>query len=98
MRDADYIAERTFELAAPHKQLIARIGRPTRHGSREWACSVHVVGLDEPEISQAYGEDSLQALLMALSMLRARISSSQERWGISWPAGTDLGLEMEPRS
>jgi len=97
MKDASFVAERSFELAAPAKELIVRIGRPTRHGSRDWVCSVHVVGLDEPETSEAYGEDSLQALLMALSMLRARLTSSQVRWGISWLGDADLGLEMEPR-
>lgn len=49
-----------------------RIGRPVERGP-EWYCPFEVEGLGERQTDAAYGSDSVQALLLALTKLRVRL-------------------------
>lgn len=55
-------------------------GRPYRATSGEWHCSVEMSGLEE-QLADMAGEDSLQALCMALSVVRAMLEHFVEQGG-----------------
>lgn len=80
---AGFIAERTFEQDG--KQLVLRIERPMRdpdakHG--EWTCRVLIRRHGGTEEFTASGEDSLQALIVAVASLRKVLR--EELPSLSW--------------
>lgn len=91
--DEEWIAEREFRTADGHS-VIMSIGRPTRTATGEWSCAVRVTGIESPEITEAFGEDSVQALLMALSMARARVELLRRLHGLTWLGADDLGISL----
>jgi hypothetical protein len=50
--------------------FVAGVGTPTQQPTGDWACSTTIDGL---EMQLIYGEDSLQALCLGLSLIRARL-------------------------
>jgi len=105
------IARREFTDANhPGRQIIVSLGLPKRVSSDEWQCGVRIDGLDARPISkQISGVDSLQALLLALQLLRLSLKHSPCRlarpeFGIPCPTGdiplqvpTYLGEEFDER-
>ena len=69
-------------LAADGREFGARIavGRPYRATTGEWRCPVAMSGLEE-RLPDMAGEDSLQALCMALSTVRALLEHFVEQGG-----------------
>jgi len=60
------------------------IGMPKRMADLEWNCDVEIQEVDKPRL--AYGIDSLQALINAMSLAQATLFSRVKRgWQISWP-------------
>ena len=49
--------------------IHASIGRPQPDGKGAWGCSIFVNGIDAQERT-IYGDDSMQALCLALGMIR----------------------------
>lgn len=92
--DPEWVAERPLIATATGRNVMIRVGKPTKARSGEWTCSVQVTGIEQPETTYAFGEDSLQALLMGLSMVRARLESLKASHGLIWLGESDLGLDL----
>jgi hypothetical protein len=69
-------------IAADGTQFDLRIavGRPYRAAGGEWRCPVAIEGLERPLPDMA-GEDSLQAMCMALSIVRGLLEHFVEQGG-----------------
>ena len=61
-------------------QVTAAVGRPYCAGTDEWRCPVQLAGLHD-RIPDMAGGDSLQALCMAASVLRAFQEDVREKGG-----------------
>jgi hypothetical protein len=73
--------------------VTIEVGRPfwSGHTASEWACAVKV----EPFHShKVYGEGSLQALSLALQLIRSELSHFREEGGsLLWEDGQEWSLE-----
>jgi len=61
------------------RKIVVSIGLPrpdrlSKHG--DWKCPFLIEGMGEPKVEQAYGVDSLQALISAITGLRVRLEQS----------------------
>ena len=78
---------------AEGRAVLVRIGKPRRQ-RRSWICPFHIsgIGLDEPAL--AYGEDAVQALIMALQGIRATLLKTDSQF--TWLGGEegDAGFPM----
>jgi hypothetical protein len=88
-------AERTLtyrdESGQEHPFTI-KVGIPVTDGEC-WACD-YTIGAPEPFAATAYGEDSLQALVMAMHAVQAHLNAPDLR-EVQWlgaPLGTILSL------
>ena len=60
-----------FRFGAKQRPALARLGFPRlREGDSEWSCAFQIEGLKESKIRLARGEDGLQALTIAASVIR----------------------------
>ena len=59
--------------------LLVGVGRPTQQPTGEWACPTLTYDLKEPRL--IYGEDSLQALCLGLSLIRTRLEGWMDSGG-----------------
>lgn len=87
------IAERTLTLERPGRRstvVRVRVGRPVRAPRPErgdpWWCPVQISGLGPRQLEKVAGEDSLQALTLALEFLARILPVEAERAGarIQW--------------
>ena len=62
------------------KQVRARVGKPYRISTREWACPVEIRGF-ESRYADIRGVDSLQALCLATSLIRLRLEDVLSKGG-----------------
>jgi len=71
------IARRTFEDAAdPARRVAVCVGQPKRRkeeGVWVWICPYQIRGIGDRRVDGARGEDSLQALEVALTSIRATL-------------------------
>ena len=90
----DVVADRTLEVSNGGilGTATVRLGRPRQSGDDEWACPVQILGLDDDEVRDVYGVDSLQALVLALQMVRARVTTQPSGVQVTWMGMDDLGL------
>ena len=65
-----------------------RVGRPYSLGDHEWACPCELTGMDgrHPDI---HGGSSMQALTLAISLLRRRVQDFVEKGGKVLDAETE---------
>ena len=70
------------------RQLRVRIGRPRYDERRSWACPILITGLDE-EIREIHGEDSMQALCLAVQRVHTVLRFVLERGNRLLIAGDD---------
>jgi len=71
--------------------ITIEVGRPYRgEGPDEWICSLKIDPLHRPQ--KIHGEGSLQALCLALSMLRFLLKGFIEDGG-TWAPGEDFQLK-----
>lgn len=82
------IAERTLRLERPGRRstvVRVRFGRPVRAPSPRrgdpWWCPVLIVGLGKRQLEKVPGEDSLQALTLALEFVARDLPFEAERTG-----------------
>jgi hypothetical protein len=72
------------------REVVVRIGQPVRSPNPlrrdPWWCPFEVVGLGKPQLSAAAGEDSVQALVLALRGIEAVLLSRSKRAGgvVDW--------------
>lgn len=76
-----------------HVHVVARLGSPCRRSDGTWVSAYVIEGLTEPH--DMVGVDSLQALSMAMSMVRALLERFVEQGGrvLDREALTDFPLE-----
>jgi hypothetical protein len=91
-----WVAERELEFresdSAPPRKVFARIGIPEPEEDF-WRCATLIDGTPmEGEVFHAYGEDSLQALLLAVQALAIRLKALGRTGTLTWFENTDLGL------
>ena len=80
-----YIAVRTLYLKNTEeeiKEVNLGIGQPFQTAEGSWACPVQLKGLFE-NLSDVYGEDSFQALMLAQNLARTLLNALVEKgWTI----------------
>jgi len=91
-----WVAEREYLIAGTQDSIVARISQPVRAESGEWSCVIKVSGSVATHESTAYGEDSLQALMMGLSKLRIVLATRPAWAALTWLGETDLGIDLVP--
>jgi hypothetical protein len=65
------LVEFEFRFGAKRRPGLARLGFPRlRKGDREWSCSFQIHGLEDSKIRVARGDDGLQALIIAITIIR----------------------------
>ena len=70
------------------RSFVVGVGRPRQQPTGEWACPT--LSHDVPEPRPTYGEDSLQALCLALSFIRLRLEDFLDQGGrLFLPEGRD---------
>jgi hypothetical protein len=62
------------------KRVRARVGKPYKISTREWACPVEIHGF-EGRYADIRGVDSLQALCLATSLIRLRLEDVLSKGG-----------------
>jgi hypothetical protein len=76
------IAKRTLKRVDLPGSVLIQVGIPRRRRTGEWACPYQIVGLEEERVRRALGEDSIQALHLALEGIRMDLKpfESQLTW------------------
>jgi hypothetical protein len=88
----DVIAERAIDADGVTGAVQVRIGRPVADPEGDWSCPIQVTGIGSDAPLSVAGVDSLQALTLALDMLRARLSAAGREKQLRWLDGTDLEM------
>lgn len=88
--------EYRFTESGAASQIIVQLGTPSPltdapHG--DWYCPWTIDGPGRSTLNHAGGVDSLQALLLALSGLRAELEHLARNGQLDWPGG-GLGLDL----
>ena len=66
----DVIATRDFTVAHdPATRCTVQLGRPERQPTGEWSCPFRITGQVSHVVRHAYGEDSMQALQLAVDAI-----------------------------
>lgn len=97
----EVVASRDFTLDKTGKVTVL-IGRPQQSPSTDdWYCPYQKLGIGPNKVKYAAGVDSVQALILALSMLGAELYCSQEYEAgrLDWECGAvkgDLGFPVPP--
>ncbi|HEX8242156.1 MAG TPA: hypothetical protein VF541_01625 [Longimicrobium sp.] len=97
----DVIAERTLELMKPGSDAAAevrvRVGRPFKDPDPEgdWICPVQILGIGDEEVTDIYGIDAIQALILGLQIIGTQLAAAA-RSGLElrWFESPDLGFPM----
>jgi len=75
-------------------EVLVEIGQPYRAETGEWACEL-LLGKLCPNLPHIVGEDSLQALCLAVSLARHLLTYFVEDGGRILIAGTDSEFPMD---
>lgn len=95
------IAEREFEYQAPGAEspqtIVVRLGRPEPDGN-DWRVPFELRGPGPDEVRSAamWGVDSMQALVLALGIIRTELGIYARRGRLTWLGGDELGLPSPP--
>jgi len=91
----DVIAERRLQLSGGTAEVIVTVGRPISDGN-DYRCDFKITGLGYDKVQHAMGVDSVQALLLALMGIGARLYTSDEaREGrLTWLDSRNLGFPV----
>ncbi|MBX9600705.1 MAG: hypothetical protein K2X35_06870 [Bryobacteraceae bacterium] len=94
---SEVIAERRLVLVSPDEtevEVIVSFGKPqlVEEGG-PYYCPLRIIGLG-PEKKSAYGEDSLQALMLAIRMAKATLEhrATSHRGVLRWASADGTGL------
>ena len=91
------VAERLLELVSKDgsvEVVMVRIGKPQHTSDHNWACTYQIMGETIERTQATYGEDSMQALLLALSVIRVEMEVEARATGrsLAWIGEKDIGL------
>jgi hypothetical protein len=95
MKESDKIvATRSFQTASG-ETVVASLYQPTQEKSGDWACAFEITGLASPIVDRAMGVDSLQALMIGIDGIRARLRETGV--SLSWVGGEpdDVGIPRQ---
>lgn len=92
--ESPQVAERQLIDEATGASISVTVAQPQYEAEGGWSCRVAIREGDRAEELSAYGEDSLQALLLAVSMLRAHLTAGQRVRRLTWLGDPDLGLDL----
>jgi hypothetical protein len=85
------IASRRLTLVPSGRPVLVELDAPVRRGTGEWACTWRVRGIGRARTGRALGEDSLQALQLALTVVRRALEPFADR--LTWTGEPgELGL------
>lgn len=96
----EIVAQREFELRSDDGSVsvIVSFGRPApipENTNGDWYCPWRIEGPKGTRELFAGGVDSLQALLLAISMVRSELKFViAPNGGLTWLNGSDLGLAL----
>src|SRR5262245_52312152 len=95
----DRIAHRKFALLRPNgaRDVLLSIGKPAPFPDSppgDWYCPWTIDGPDRSYEHYAGGVDGLQALLMAISAIRAELKLLANSGKLTWLDDDDLGLDL----
>ncbi|WP_407663045.1 DUF6968 family protein [Micromonospora radicis] len=81
--------------------MLVRFGRPhpdPLSTSGDWGCPFQIDGLGDDSVQEAFGVDSLQALLLAIWSVRLELAERAERTSVrlDWLEQRALGLRVVP--
>lgn len=91
----EVIAERVLEATRNGASYVAtvRLGRPVRlEGASDYRCPYQVLGIGDDVVRSASGEDSIQALDLALKMLAAELYFRHKDFDFTWFGDPDIGF------
>lgn len=91
----DIIAERVLDAQKDAQLYVVtvRIGRPLKSvGAADFRCPYQVAGIGDDVIRSASGEDSMQALELAIKMLGAELHFRYKDFSFMWLGKTDIGF------
>ena len=94
---SEIVATTTLDCVNPlgeRQQVTVEIGRPYRAPEGEWACPVAMRGLYN-SLPDVRGEDSLQALCLAASLVRMLLTGFVEDGGKIFFLNTDSEYDLE---
>ena len=88
----ELFVERSFQ--APNGQVLARFERPYLAPGGEYRCRWRIVGLGADRGKETAGIDSVQALMLAMKVVQAELSESDEYKAgkLTYLEQTDLDL------
>jgi hypothetical protein len=85
----EIIAERRLVARVRHgraQSLVVRFGRPVRSAVKDdpWWCPVEITGIGKPRFFAAAGEDSVQALVLALRAADVELATGFRNGQVEW--------------
>jgi hypothetical protein len=87
------IASRQLALLPSGRPVLVELDAPRRRRTGEWACAYRIRGLGRARSAQAFGQDSLEALQLALVALRRELEPFGPR--LTWTGEPgELGLPL----
>lgn len=95
---AQLIAERRLSLRGEDGsecEILVRLGRPERDATPggAWRCPMEILGWPGGDLRRyAHGEDSLQALVLALELVHVDLAHPPSGSTLTWSGDTDLSL------
>ncbi|MEW6296039.1 MAG: hypothetical protein AB1467_07195 [Candidatus Diapherotrites archaeon] len=86
MKKFEIICERKLiEYDLDNKEIKVLLGKPSKYQDTEFICAFQIIGLENSQIQYAHGEDSFQALIMALEGIRVTLNKSDKN--LTWIGG-----------
>ncbi len=81
------IASRTLQRGTD--DVVVRLGQPRRSG-KDWLCAFQIRGLGDDAAKRVYGVDSMQALQLAIEVIRATLLARGD--DLAWLDLPDVGF------
>src|SRR5258705_9849211 len=82
-----------FSPDGERREVIVEIGQPYQAPEGEWACPVKIRGLYD-SLCDIHGQDSLQALCLAASLVRSLLTGFVEGGGRIMFPNTDYAYDL----
>jgi hypothetical protein len=76
------VATRKLKRLDRRGSVLIRVGLPRRRRTGEWACPYQLTGLADERIRRVLGEDSIQALHLALEAIRMDLKPFEKQ--LTW--------------
>jgi hypothetical protein len=91
----EVMAERVLQAMKEGKAHVAtvRIGKPVKSAdARDYRCPYQVAGIGDDVIRSASGEDSMQALELAIKMIGAELHFRYKEFTFTWLGQSNFGF------